>query len=197
MLNKPNSIQRKSSRTTNYRSSTQRVLNKSLFLTGILWKEKHATLAPIPGQKALQGSQDTRGGKHGRLPWSGLLSKGLGFQPIRTEPGFWINEQRGERNQVWTHWDCSEKHLLINNSENTVNEINTSLNGNWASLVAQWWGIRLPVQKMQVRSRSGRSPWERKWQPIPVFLPGKVPRTEEPGGLQLTGLPKSQTQLRY
>lgn len=63
MLNKPDSIQRKSSGTTNYRSSTQRVLNKSLFLTGILWKEKHATLAPIPGQKALQGSQDTSGAR--------------------------------------------------------------------------------------------------------------------------------------
>lgn len=46
MLNKPDSIQRKSSGTTNYRSSTQRVLNKSLFLTGILWKQKHTTLAP-------------------------------------------------------------------------------------------------------------------------------------------------------
>ena len=24
--------------------------------------------------------------------------------------------------------------------------------------------------------------WRRKWQPTPVFLPGKIPRTEEPGG---------------
>ena len=30
----------------------------------------------------------------------------------------------------------------------------------------------------------GRSPWRRKWQPTPVFLPGKIPWTEEPGGLQ-------------
>ena len=29
-------------------------------------------------------------------------------------------------------------------------------------------------------------PWRRKWQPIPVFLPGKIPWTEEPGGLQST-----------
>ena len=28
-------------------------------------------------------------------------------------------------------------------------------------------------------------PWRRKWQPTPVFLPGK--RTEEPGGLQSMG----------
>ena len=27
-------------------------------------------------------------------------------------------------------------------------------------------------------------PWRRKWQSIPVFLPGKIPWTEEPGRLQ-------------
>ena len=31
-------------------------------------------------------------------------------------------------------------------------------------------------------------PWERKWQSTPVFLMGKVPRTEEPGGLKSIGL---------
>ena len=35
---------------------------------------------------------------------------------------------------------------------------------------------------------SGRCPGERKWQPIPVFLPGESPWTEEPGGLQCMGL---------
>ena len=30
---------------------------------------------------------------------------------------------------------------------------------------------------------SGRSPGEGKWQHSPVFLPGKIPWTEEPGGL--------------
>ena len=29
----------------------------------------------------------------------------------------------------------------------------------------------------------GRFPWRRAWQPIPVFLPGKSPWTEELGGL--------------
>ena len=29
--------------------------------------------------------------------------------------------------------------------------------------------------------------WRRKWQPIPVFLPGEFPWTEEPGGLQSMG----------
>ena len=30
----------------------------------------------------------------------------------------------------------------------------------------------------------GRSSRERPWQPTPAFLPGKSPRTEEPGGLR-------------
>ena len=30
-------------------------------------------------------------------------------------------------------------------------------------------------------------PWSRKWQPTPVFLPGKFQRTEEPGGPQSPG----------
>ena len=35
----------------------------------------------------------------------------------------------------------------------------------------------------------GEIPWRRKWQPTPVFLPGKkIPWTEEPGGLQSMGL---------
>ena len=34
------------------------------------------------------------------------------------------------------------------------------------------------------------SPYRRKWQPTPVFLPGKIPWTEEPGGLQSVGSPR-------
>ena len=30
-------------------------------------------------------------------------------------------------------------------------------------------------------------PRRRKWQPTPVFLPGNIPWTEEPGGLQSVG----------
>ena len=39
-------------------------------------------------------------------------------------------------------------------------------------------------------------PWRRAWQPTPVFLPGKSPWTEEPGGLQSMEVAKNQTQLR-
>ena len=34
----------------------------------------------------------------------------------------------------------------------------------------------------------GKIPWRTNWQPSPVFLPGKSPQTEEPGGLQPMGL---------
>ena len=30
--------------------------------------------------------------------------------------------------------------------------------------------------------------WRRKWQPTPIFLPGKNPWTEESGGLKSMGL---------
>ena len=38
-------------------------------------------------------------------------------------------------------------------------------------------------------SNSGvrKIPWSGKWQPTPVFLPGKIPWTEEPHGLQFMG----------
>ena len=40
-----------------------------------------------------------------------------------------------------------------------------------ASLVAQWYRIQLPMQESI--PGLGRPPWRRKWQPTPVFLPGK------------------------
>ena len=39
----------------------------------------------------------------------------------------------------------------------------------------------------------GKIPWRRTWQPAPVFLPEKVPWTEELGGLRSRGVTKSQT----
>ena len=41
----------------------------------------------------------------------------------------------------------------------------------WASLVALWLRICLPVQETQVQSLVRKIPWKRKWQPTPVFLP--------------------------
>ena len=36
----------------------------------------------------------------------------------------------------------------------------------------------------------GKIPWRREWLPTPVLLPGEIPCTEEPGGLQSTGSPR-------
>ena len=53
-----------------------------------------------------------------------------------------------------------------------------------ASLVAQM-GKNLPgMQETGVRSLVRKIPWRKKWQ---VFLPGRILRTEKPGGLQSMG----------
>ena len=44
------------------------------------------------------------------------------------------------------------------------------------------------MQETRVRSLGQEDPQRRKWQPTPVFLPGKIPGTEESGGLQSMGL---------
>ena len=43
----------------------------------------------------------------------------------------------------------------------------------WASQVVQWWRTYLPMQETWVQSWIGKIPWRRKWQPTPLFLPGK------------------------
>ena len=43
----------------------------------------------------------------------------------------------------------------------------------WASLVAQWSRICLPMQETYVRPWVSRIPWRRKWQTTLVILPGK------------------------
>ena len=40
---------------------------------------------------------------------------------------------------------------------------------------------------------AGKIPWSKKWQPTPVFLPGKF-RGQEPGGLQFMGLQRDMTE---
>ena len=58
----------------------------------------------------------------------------------------------------------------------------------------RWWlkqeRIRLQCGRPEFDPQFGKTPWRREWQPTPVFLPGKSPRTEEPGGLQSMGLQK-------
>ena len=56
-----------------------------------------------------------------------------------------------------------------------------------ASLVAQLVKNSPAMQETLIRSLSWEDPWRRAWQPMPVFLPGESPWTEEPGGLQSMG----------
>ena len=42
----------------------------------------------------------------------------------------------------------------------------------------------------------GKIPWRRTWQPIPGFLPGESPWTEEHGGLQVHRVIESWTRLK-
>ena len=44
---------------------------------------------------------------------------------------------------------------------------------NWASQVAQWLRIHLQGRGRRFDPWVRKTPWRRKWQPTPVFLPGK------------------------
>ena len=54
--------------------------------------------------------------------------------------------------------------------------------------------ICLPVWEMQIRPWIGKIPWRRKWQPTPVFLPGKFHGQRFLAGYSLWGR-KSWTRL--
>ena len=45
----------------------------------------------------------------------------------------------------------------------------------WASLVSQRLKHLPAIRETWVRSLDQEDPWRRKWQPIPVFLPGESP----------------------
>ena len=57
-----------------------------------------------------------------------------------------------------------------------------------ASLMAQLKNLPADAEDGGVIPGSGRSSWKRKWQPTPVFLPGKSREQRS-----LVGLQKSQT----
>ena len=56
----------------------------------------------------------------------------------------------------------------------------------------------LPSKRHMFYPWVGMIPWRRKWkywQPTPAFLPGKIPWTEEPSGLQSMGLERVRHNL--
>ena len=54
-----------------------------------------------------------------------------------------------------------------------------------------WWlrqySVCLQCRRPRFNPWVGKISQRRKWQPTPVFLPGKISWTEEPGGLQAMG----------
>ena len=50
---------------------------------------------------------------------------------------------------------------------------------------------KIPWTEEPGEPRVRKIPWSRKWPPAPVFLPGEIPLTEEPGVLLLPPIPPS------
>ena len=69
------------------------------------------------------------------------------------------------------------KHILINQNRNHYNQ--------QSYLVAQT--VKSLPAMFRFEPWVGKIPWRREWQPTPVFLPGKIPWMEEPGGPQSMG----------
>ena len=71
----------------------------------------------------------------------------------------------------------------------------------WNNRLPRWLSGKESACQYRRHRRHGFDPWvgkiplRRKWQPTPLFLPGKVPWTEKPGGLQSMMLQQSWTQL--
>ena len=61
--------------------------------------------------------------------------------------------------------------------------------------MAQWERICLPIWEMQVKSLIPEDPLEKEMNTHSSILAWKISWTDEPGGLQSMGLPKSRTRL--
>ena len=82
--------------------------------------------------------------------------------------------------------------LFANTSDllRAVIEFNMAWNSLGASQMA--WAVKNPAangggKRDRFDPWVGKIPWRRAWQPTPVFLPRKIPWTEEPGRLQSIG----------
>ena len=91
---------------------------------------------------------------------------------------------------------CLLKHTLVLSSSCSVGTdggaLSTFPDLSFLTLQGLPWRLSDKEPTCQCRRRRfhpwvKKSPWRRKWQPTPVFLPGKIPWTEEPGRLQSMG----------
>ena len=83
--------------------------------------------------------------------------------------------------------ECSHRRQYVPRNH-MVWALGASRGSCWASLVTQTVKNSPTRWETWVRSLGWEDAWRRAWQPIPVFLPGESPWTEEPGGLQSMGL---------
>ena len=60
----------------------------------------------------------------------------------------------------------------------------------------RWYRICLQCRRPGFNPWIRKSPWRRKWEPTPVFLPGEYHGQEKPGGLQSMGS-QSRTRLSH
>ena len=67
------------------------------------------------------------------------------------------------------------------------------LNILWASLMAQWWRIHLKCGRCGFDPWVGKMSWRKKWQPTPVFLPGKFHGQRSLAGYSPWGCKESDT----
>lgn len=122
----------KDSGTTNYRSCTQGALNESLFLTGLLGRERHANVAPTnpPGHSAAGrpwgGRWKQKGPPCGGLPTEGLWAPTGKWEEPRLDSGL-KNKERGQTLDV-----------------NTLELQWAGLLGHWA-LVTTTGGLETPI----------------------------------------------------
>ena len=63
----------------------------------------------------------------------------------------------------------------------------------FTSLVAQWWWIHLRCRRCGFDLWDGKIPWRKKWQPTPIFLPGKSHGQRSLAGYSAWGGKESDT----
>ena len=126
--------------------------------------------------------------KAGMAQW--VVTRGWSFLQILYCGGFQI---QWEIESIWQATLNSSPRLL-RFAVLTLSHVNTSVHPPihlpihlLFSAFPRWWRIHLPIRSHR---RLGFDPWvrkipgRRKYQPTSVFLPGVIPWTEEPGGLQ-------------
>ena len=65
----------------------------------------------------------------------------------------------------------------------------SSVHGIFQARIQSGWPFPSPVQcrRLEFNPWVGKIPWRREWQPANNILVWRIPRTEEPGGLQSMG----------